>query len=148
MASVAAKKKCRQYSQEYLKYGFITSLTNETMPLCLLCEKTFSNDAMKPAKMKDHLERIHSDKKNKDIDYFKTLKEKLKGRSNIKAFFKAPASADAEGGLKASYNISLMIAKKGKAHTIGEELIIPAIKEVIETVMKKDSDSVLKRNCH
>lgn len=144
MAAVAAKKKCRQYSQEYLKYGFIPSVTNDTMPLCLLCEKTFSNDAMKPAKMKDHLERVHSDKKNKDLDYFKTLKEKFKNQSNIKNFFKAPASADSEGGLKASYNISLMIAKKGKAHTIGEEIIIPAIKEVIETVMKKDSHTVLK----
>ncbi|XP_045133133.1 protein FAM200B-like [Portunus trituberculatus] len=70
MAAVAAKKKCRQYSQEYLKYGFITSLSNDTMPLCLLCEKTFSNDAMKPAKMKDHLERVHSDKKHKDLDLY------------------------------------------------------------------------------
>ncbi|XP_064079404.1 protein FAM200B-like [Macrobrachium nipponense] len=115
------------------------------MPLCLLCEMTFSNDAMKPAKMKDHLERVHSDKKKKDLDYFKTLKEKFKSRSNIKNFFKAPASADTEG-LKASYNISLTIAK-GKTHTIGEEIIIPANKEVIETVMKKDSHTVLKI-CH
>ncbi|KAK4319477.1 hypothetical protein Pmani_009580 [Petrolisthes manimaculis] len=143
MAAVAAKKKCRQYSQKYMKYGLTTSLTNDTMPLCLLCEKTFSNDAMKPAKMKDHLERVHSDKKNKDLDYFKTLKENLKSRSDIKTFFTAAASADTEGGLKASYNISLMIAKKGKARTLGEEIIIPAIK-VIETVMKKDSHSVLK----
>ena len=45
------------------------------MPLCLLCEKSFSNDAMKPAKMKDHLERLHTYKKHKDINYFKTQKE-------------------------------------------------------------------------
>lgn len=31
-----------------MKYGFIISLTNGTMPLCLLCEKTYSNDTMKP----------------------------------------------------------------------------------------------------
>lgn len=37
-----------------------------------------------------------------------------------------------------------MIAKKGKVHAIGEEIIIPAIKEVTETVMKKDSHHVLK----
>lgn len=36
-----------------------------------------------------------------------------------------------------------MTAKRGKAHTVGEEIIIPAIKEVTETVMKKDSHSVL-----
>ena len=96
MTAVAAKKKCRQYSQEYLKYGFIKSTTNDTMPLYLLCEKTFSNDAMKPSKMKDHLERTHPDKKSKDLDYFKTLKEKLECRPNIKIFFRAPANADAE----------------------------------------------------
>ncbi|KRZ66163.1 Uncharacterized protein T10_5120 [Trichinella papuae] len=36
------------------------------------------------------------------------------------------------------------MAKKAQSYTIGEEIIIPAIKEVIETVMKKDSEPVLK----
>ena len=45
------------------------SFTNATMPFCLLCEKTFSDDPMKPAKMKDLLERIHCDKKNRDVDF-------------------------------------------------------------------------------
>ena len=140
----AAKKKCRQYSVDYLKFGFIPSLTNKTLPLCLLCEKVFSNDAMKPAKMKEHLERIHSDKKDKDLDFFRALKEKLLNRTRVTSFFKAPSEADNERGLRASYNISLTIAKKGKPHTIAEEIIVPAIKEVIETVMNKDSSSVLK----
>ena len=102
--------------------------------LCLcLCEKTYSNDAMKPAKMKHHLERP---------SLFQDTERKT--RSNSKTCFKAPSSVDSEAGLKASYNISLMITKKGKTHTIGEEIIIPAIKEVKETVMKKDSHSILK----
>ncbi|KRZ66133.1 SCAN domain-containing protein 3 [Trichinella papuae] len=58
--------------------------------------------------------------------------------------FKAPGIADCEGGLKALYSISLNIAKKALSYTIGEEIVIPAIKEVIETVMKKDSEPVLK----
>ena len=41
--------------------------------MCLLCEKTFSNDTMKAAKMRDHLERFYYDKKNKDLKYFKML---------------------------------------------------------------------------
>ncbi|XP_023233556.1 zinc finger BED domain-containing protein 5-like [Centruroides sculpturatus] len=142
--STTNAKKCRQYSQEYLKYGFVPSFANETIPMCLLCEKTFSNDAMKPAKMKDHLERIHSDKKNKDFEYFKILKEKLRVRPNLNTYLKSSASVDREGGLKTSYSISLNIAKKGKPYTIGEEIIIPAIKDVIENVMKKDSQLVLK----
>ena len=44
----------------------------------------------------------------------------------------------------ASYCISLLIAKKGQSHTIGEEYIIPSVREVIETVMKEDSSSVLR----
>jgi len=72
------------------------------------------------------------------------LKEIIRNRPNLKTFFKAPASADNEGGLKTSYSISLNIAKKGKSYTIGEEIIIPAIKDVIENVMKKDSQPVLK----
>jgi len=33
---------------------------------------------MAPAKIKDHLDRIHSDRKNKNLAYFKMLKEKFK----------------------------------------------------------------------
>ena len=55
--------------------NFITSFINNTMPLCLLCEKTFTNYAIQPAKIKDHLKRLHFDKIHKDIDYFMTLKE-------------------------------------------------------------------------
>ncbi|XP_023220930.1 SCAN domain-containing protein 3-like [Centruroides sculpturatus] len=144
MLATIAKKKCIQYSQEYLKYGFVPSFANETISMCLLYEKTFSNDAMKLAQMKDHLERIHSDKKNKDFEYFKILKEKLRVRPNLNTYVKSSASVDRERGLKTSYSISLNIAKKGKPYTIDEEIIIPAIKDVIENVMKKDFQLVLK----
>ncbi|KRX32939.1 hypothetical protein T09_12392 [Trichinella sp. T9] len=75
MVSADAKKKCRQYSQEYLKFGFIPSFYNETMPMCLLCQKVFTNDAMKRSKMK-------------------VLKEKIRNQPNLKSFFKAPGTVD------------------------------------------------------
>ncbi|XP_055943491.1 zinc finger BED domain-containing protein 5-like [Argiope bruennichi] len=49
-----------------------------------------------------------------------------------------------DDGLRASYNISLLIAKSGKPHTIGEELI-PTIEEVLQTVLHKPPFDVLKR---
>ena len=49
-----------------------------------------------------------------------------------------------DDGFVASYNISLLIAKCGKPHTIGEKLILPAIKEVISTVMHQDASSVVR----
>ena len=144
MAASISKKKCRHYSLDYLKFGFICSLTNETIPMCLLCEKAFGNDYMKPSKMKDHLERVHSDKKNKELEFFKKLKEKFTCRPTIKGFMKQSTEVETEGGLIASYKISLNIAKSGKPYTLAEEIVLPAIKDVIEDVMKKDSVNVLK----
>jgi hypothetical protein len=65
-------------------------------------------------------------KKNMDLFYFQTLEMKfLKQSSLINIYF--TSSKQDDDGLRASYNISLLIAKSGKQHTIGDELILPAI---------------------
>jgi hypothetical protein len=46
----------------------------------------------------------------------------------------ASTSERNDDGLWESYNISLIIAKSGKPHTIGEQLILPAVEEVLKTV--------------
>ncbi|GFT31228.1 protein ZBED8 [Trichonephila clavipes] len=48
-------------------------------------------------------------------------------------------------GLQTSYNISLLIAKFGKSHKIGEKLILPAVEEVLKTVIPKSSSDRIKR---
>lgn len=138
------KKKCRQYSLDYLKFGFIASPSNQHLPMCLICEKVFSNDAMKPSKMDDHLSRVHADKKCKPLSFFQALKEKLDKRPSIRSMF-ASSSIKDDDGLRASYNISLLIAKSGKPHTIGEQLILPAIAEVLNNVLHKPAHDILKR---
>ncbi|GFT88953.1 SCAN domain-containing protein 3 [Trichonephila clavipes] len=40
-----------------------------------------------------------------------------------------------DNGLQASHNISLLIEKSGKSHTIGEQLILPAIEELDESTL-------------
>lgn len=84
---MSENKKCRKYSIEYLKFGFIASPTNEKLPLCLICEKTFSNEAMKPSKMKEHFMKKHSDKGNKNILYFTDLKNKFEKRKTMAGLF-------------------------------------------------------------
>ncbi|GBP03175.1 SCAN domain-containing protein 3 [Eumeta japonica] len=42
----------------------------------------------------------------------------------------ASTSQSNDDGLRASYNILLLIAKSGKPHTIGEQLILPAVEEI------------------
>ncbi|XP_060862357.1 protein FAM200C-like [Metopolophium dirhodum] len=50
-------------------------------------------------------------------------------------------------GLISSYYVSKLIAKSGKAHTTGEELILPAVKEILETVLHHSaSHSVIKKS--
>ena len=73
-----AKRKCRQYSMEYLKFGFVTAPNNPQIPLCLICDLTFSNEMMKPCKMKNHIFTKHPSKADKDLEYFKSLEQKRK----------------------------------------------------------------------
>ncbi|GBP39327.1 hypothetical protein EVAR_24307_1 [Eumeta japonica] len=54
---------------------------------------------------------------------------KYEKRPTMHSMF-ASTSQSNDDGLRASYNISLLIAKSGKPHTIGEQLILPAVEEV------------------
>ncbi|CAH1973701.1 unnamed protein product [Acanthoscelides obtectus] len=51
----------------------------------------------------------------------------------------ASTSQRNDDGLRASYNISLLIAKSGKPHTIG------AVEEVLKTVLHKHASDIIKR---
>ena len=50
-----SKKKCRQYSVEYLKYGFIPASHNSC--LCVCCVIVFTNDSMEPYKLSEHFKK-------------------------------------------------------------------------------------------
>ncbi|CAH1991950.1 unnamed protein product [Acanthoscelides obtectus] len=112
--------------------------------MCLLCNNVLGNDAMKPSKLQDHLRRCHPDKTEKDLKYFQTLKDKFEKRPTLDRMF-ASTSQRNDDGLRASYNISLLIAKSGKPHTIGEKLILPAVEEVLKTVLHKPASDIIKR---
>ncbi|KAJ8937096.1 hypothetical protein NQ318_011491 [Aromia moschata] len=143
------KKKCGQYSVDYLKCSFIPSLSDKQLPMCLLCNKVLSNDAMKPSKLEDRLRRCRPDIIGKDLKYFQTLKDKVQKRPTVEKMFASTSQRDDDGlraaCLRASYNISLLIAKSGKPHTIGEKLILPAIEEVLKTVLHKPASDIIKR---
>jgi hypothetical protein len=127
------KKKCRQYSIEYLAHGFIPSPQDKWMPLCLICMSTLSDESMRPCKLRLHLETIHKDKKDKSLDYFKKLRDNFQTRPTVKQMFNERAPT-VDKGLLASYEISELTAKPGKPHNIGESLILPAVSVVISTV--------------
>ena len=81
------KKQKQQYAANYIKYGFFENPTNPSLPLCLLCQKTFSNEAMKPSRLQDHLSKMHSNKKNKTEAYFQELEKKYVSHPTITGLF-------------------------------------------------------------
>ena len=110
--------------------------------MCLVCEKNFSNEAMKPSRLLEHLQKIHPDKSCKTLAFIHSLRDQFLKRKTMNMFISSSKNSD--DGLKASYNISLLIAKAGKPHTIGEELILPAVKVVIKTVLHKSPEQVIE----
>ncbi len=85
--------------------------------MCLICQNTFSNEAMKPSRLIEHLKRKHSDKMKKPIAYFENLKKNFNQRNTILSFIKKSA-VTSESGLIASYGKAQIIEKTGSAHTV------------------------------
>ncbi|XP_029656380.1 protein ZBED8-like [Octopus sinensis] len=92
--------------------------------------------------MLNHLKICHPDKLDADINYFSNLKYNYENRLMINQLF-TKNSKMLEKGLLASYKISQLIAKSGKPHTIGESLILPAIKEVLNSMVDCDSEQII-----
>ncbi|CAH1970772.1 unnamed protein product [Acanthoscelides obtectus] len=95
---------------------------------------------MKPSKLQDHLRRCHPDKTEKDLEYFQTLKDKFQKRPTLDRMF-ASTSQRNDDGLRASYNISLLIAKSGKPHTIGEKKCAKQINFLFPSQERQDHNS-------
>ena len=65
----------RQYDKKYLELGFTVAPCSEQSPppLCLVCSRILSNDAMKPSKLARHFYSMHSNLKGKGLEYFEQL---------------------------------------------------------------------------
>ncbi|XP_042911471.2 protein FAM200B-like [Parasteatoda tepidariorum] len=87
-------------------------------------------DSMKSTKLKRHLETLHSEYVNKPREFFEF---KLKSYKKQQSFFKETLSVNKKA-LIASYKVSYKIARCKKPHSIGEELVLPAAIEIVETM--------------
>ena len=117
--------KIRKYNSDYLEIGFTyTGSEHEPKPQCVICYESLSNECMKPAKLRRHLETKHPEHKSKSVEYFKIKLGELK--SSRKVIAKHSGANVNENATLASYEVSQLIAKSGKNHTIAEELILPS----------------------
>ncbi|KAK4871892.1 hypothetical protein RN001_016016 [Aquatica leii] len=113
-ADVVPKIKSRKYSQEYLNFGFTnTEVNDKERLLCVICSKILAADSMEPNK---HLETLHREYINKTREFFEF---KLKSYEKQKSCFKKTFSFH---------------ARCKKPHDIGEELVLSAAIEIVQTM--------------
>ena len=69
----------RSYNVSFLSFGFSFLVSKGLqVPQCVVCQKTLTNESIKPFKLNEHLEKVHPDLANKGLDYFKIKKDQLK----------------------------------------------------------------------
>ena len=146
----------RKYNTKRIKYGFVSAQPRgECLPQCVICMKTLSNSAMKPSLLKFHLESNHSEKKDRDKSYFQKLGDNVKRQRLDQTGQSYQKSA---GILHASHKVSFLIAKNTKAHTIAENLVLPAAKILVRNLIEEKeveklnsvslSNDTVKRRIH
>jgi hypothetical protein len=70
--------KSRKYDVEYLSMGFTCAGSeHKQLPQCVLCYELLSNEAMKPSKLRRHLESKHKEHATKSIEFFKNKEQLL-----------------------------------------------------------------------
>ena len=136
-----SKRKCLQYLEELLQFGFISFPFNVQLPMCLLCGKSFFNEAMKPLRLSDHSEKKYADKKDKPTAFFQDLKDRFRKRNTMTSMM-TNCLEQVGRGLLASYKVSYLIAKCGKPYTIGENRIIPTVKEIMSIMFSTPVDII------
>ena len=132
----------RKFNQDFIKYGFTSfSDRDEEKGQCVICYRVLSNESLRPSKLQNHLEKKHPGLKGKDIEYFKRLENGLK-RQRLD---KTGSFAGTDKKLtKASFEVSLLIAKQKKAHSIGETLVKPSALAMVRNVLGEESERKIK----
>ena len=123
----------RKYSEEFFKYGFIFIVeAGIENPQCVICNEIMSAESMKPNKMKRHFDAKHPSFTGKDVQYFKN---KADGVNKSRLDFGGKYQQQNMAAIEASYLVALRIAKAKKPHTIAEELLLPATKDIVRVML-------------
>ena len=135
--------KKRKYSEEYLKFGFTSIVSNGTeKPQCVLCNVVLSAESLKPSKLKRHLETKHSNHVSKDLEFFRRHEASLKRqRLDVTGSFQQENGAL----VQASYEVALEIAKNKKPHTIRESLIKPCLLKTVKILLGESSAAKIRQ---
>uniref|UniRef100_A0A8D9A690 Zinc finger BED domain-containing protein 5 n=1 Tax=Cacopsylla melanoneura TaxID=428564 RepID=A0A8D9A690_9HEMI len=137
-SSLETKTKKRKYMDIYMNYGFSYEGDEDSpKPRCVVCGDILSNSSMKPSPLRRHLQTRHPEYKDKNAYFFTRLSS-----TNMKTYLKSAASIS-DNATEASFHISYHIAKAGKNHTIGENLIKPCIIGAVKCMLGEKSAKIM-----
>jgi len=114
----------RSHNDAFLKLAFIEL---DGKPKHLVCLKVLSTESIKQNKLQCHLERNHPNCYTSLLNFLSASLNRFKQRNVMTAFTTKNILA-----VYSSYVASYQIANKKKAHTIGEDLLMPVMKEVVK----------------
>lgn len=102
----------------------------------MVCGEMLSNECMKPSHLKQHLTTKHTELKDKAVDFLVRKREDLKqSKSRIHSCVTPIVKAQ-----EASCSASLLMARSGKPHTIGKQLCLPLVKEMVSIMCGEKED--------
>ena len=132
----------RKYCPAYITYGFIAiGDGGKSLPHCAIRMKTLSNSPIKPSLLKSHLVTNHVKEKEQEESYFQRLGENAKRQRHDKT---GVIYQKKKGVAKASNEVAFLGAKNTKEHTIGESMVLPAAKILVENVIGVEAIAKLK----
>uniref|UniRef100_A0A8C3T3X3 DUF4371 domain-containing protein n=1 Tax=Chelydra serpentina TaxID=8475 RepID=A0A8C3T3X3_CHESE len=136
LLNVSAAKKMKKacnYVEEYLKLGFSwTGDEVEPVPLCVICYETLTNESMKASNLKCHFDSKYKEYKGKPVEFFENrCKDLQKSQKTIRHVM----GGENMKALEASYTVAYLIAKSGAAEVIGETLVKPAAKVIVQVMI-------------
>ena len=135
--------KKRKYSEEYLKFGFTSIVSNGTeKPRCVLCNVVLSAESLKTSKSKRHLETKHSNHVSKDLEFFRRYEADLKRQ---RLDFTGSFQQENAASMQASYEVALEIARNKKPHTIGESLVKICLWKTVKILLGESSAAKMRQ---
>ena len=117
--------KKRRYNDLYLEYGFTCFNNNrEERPQCMICNKVLSNDSLKRAQLKQHLQNVYLQHRDKSRNFFERHASALE-KMRLDSCGKYHETN--KNVIQASYYVSLEIARHKKPYTHDKNLIKPCL---------------------
>uniref|UniRef100_A0A8C1ZCR9 HAT C-terminal dimerisation domain-containing protein n=1 Tax=Cyprinus carpio TaxID=7962 RepID=A0A8C1ZCR9_CYPCA len=125
---------CRKYNPDFIKYGFVNGGDEaEPRAQCVECGLMMSNEALKPSKLKRHLETKHPSLVGKSVEFFKRKENGLQMQKRSVVSL----TGNSKCALKASNLVARRVAQTKKAFTIAEELVLPAAVDMCREMIGK-----------